>query len=99
MLIIVGFLGFAVAFGIVVWTRIRFENRWVRLLFLLIAVIAGLAEYLFAAIVLGFIYPATFPARESGKAFMFYLPLIVAGAGIAYFSPRGVRIRTVRKSN
>jgi hypothetical protein len=98
-MIIVGFLGFAVALGVAVWARIRFENRWVRLLFLLIAVIAGLSEYLFAAILLGFIDPATFPPQESGKAFMFYLPLIIAGAGIGYVSPRGRRIRTARKSN
>jgi biotin transporter BioY len=98
-MIIVGFLGFAVAFGVMAWARIKFENRRVRLLFLLIAVIAGLSEYLFGAMLLGFVYPATFPLLESAKAFVFYVPVIIAGAGISYFTPHGIRIRTIRKSN
>jgi hypothetical protein len=97
MMFILSFLGFAVALAISAWAKIRFESLWIKVGFVCLAMLAGLAEFIFAGVVLGLIFTDTFPPREVGRAFLRDWHLIAAGAVIGALIPRGKIIR--RKPN
>jgi hypothetical protein len=95
---IFSFLGFAVALGITVWARIRFDSLWIRVGFIFVAIIVGLAEFAFVGILFSWIFPSAFPPQQVGRAFANNWTTIVAGAATGYFVPRGKIIRPPRKA-
>jgi hypothetical protein len=78
------FLGFAVASCLSMWARTRFESIWIKVGFLFLAVVAGLTEFAFIWILLGLIFPNTFPPHEIGQALSRSWLLIAVGAVVLF---------------
>ena len=90
------FLGFAVASCLSMWARTRFESIWIKVGFLFLAVVAGLTEFAFIWILLGLIFPNTFPPHEIGQALSRSWLLIAVGAVVGFIIPRGKIIRRAK---